>query len=124
MKAWLAVIGIGEDGVAGLSAAARTLIETAEMLVGGRRHLDMVPSEGSAERLVWERPLARTIDTIAANRGRRVAVLASGDPLWYGVGAVLARRFPPDEMIILPQPGAFSLAAARLGWPLAECADD
>ena len=122
MNAWLAVIGIGENGVAGLPGAARTLIETAEMLVGGRRHLEMVPSERSAERLVWERPLAGTIDTIAANRGRRVVVLASGDPLWYGVGAVLARRFPPDEMIILPQPGAFSLAAARLGWPLAECA--
>ena len=92
----------------------------------GRRQaaLGMVPSERSAERLVWERPLARTIDTIAANRGRRVVVLASGDPLWYGVGAVLTRRFPPDEMIILPQPGAFSLAAARLGWPLADCADD
>ncbi len=121
MKTWLAVIGIGEDGVAGLSAAARTLIETAEILVGGRRHLDMVPSERGAERLVWERPLARTIDTIAAKRGRRVAVLASGDPLWYGVGAVLTRRFPPDEMIILPHPGAFSLAAAQLGWPLAHC---
>ena len=122
MKAWLAVVGIGEDGVAGLSGAARTLIETAEILVGGRRHLDMVATEGSAERLVWERPLARTIDAVAANRGRRVVVLASGDPLWYGVGAVLARRFPPNEMIILPQPGAFSLAASRLAWPLAECA--
>ncbi len=51
-----------------------------------------------------------------------MTVLASGDPLWYGVGAVLARRFPREEMTILPQPSAFSLAAARLGWPLAECA--
>ncbi len=122
MKAWLAVLGIGEDGLIGLSAAARTLIETAELLVGGERHMAMPPSEGSAERLVWDRPLARTIDAIAANRGRRVVVLASGDPLWYGVGAVLARRFPAGEMIILPRPSAFSLAAARLGWPLAEFA--
>ena len=73
---------------------------------------------------VWDASARRTIDAIAARRGRRVAVLASGDPLWYGVGAVLAQRFAREEMTILPQPSAFSLAAARLGWPLAECAAD
>jgi precorrin-6Y C5,15-methyltransferase (decarboxylating) len=121
MKPWLAIVGIGEDGLTGLSAAARTLVETAETLVGGERHLAMVPS-GAAERLVWQRPLTDTIGAIAARRDRRVTVLASGDPLWYGVGAVLARHFPRDEMTVLPQPGAFSLAAARLGWAIAECA--
>ena len=121
MTPWLAVVGIGEDGLAGLSGAARTLVETAEVLVGGMRHLSMAP-EGAAERIVWDRPLAGTIDAIAARRGRRVAVLASGDPLWFGAGAVLAQRFAREEMTILPQPSAFSLAAARLGWPLAECA--
>ncbi len=121
MTPWLAVIGIGEDGFAGLSPAARTLVDTAEVLVGGARHLGMV-APGGAERLMWERPLCRTIETIAARRGRRVTVLATGDPLWYGIGANLARRFPREEMTIMPQPSAFSLAAARLGWPLAECA--
>ena len=121
MKPWLAVVGIGEDGLPGLSAAARTLVETAETLVAGERHLAMLPL-GSAERLVWQRPLTDTIGAIAARRGSRVTVLASGDPLWYGVGAVLARHFPRDEMTILPQPGAFSLAAARLGWAIADCA--
>jgi precorrin-6Y C5,15-methyltransferase (decarboxylating) len=80
----------------------------------------MVPP-GAAARLEWRRPIADTIGDIAARRGSRVAVLASGDPLWYGVGAVLLRHFRRDEMTILPQPGAFSLAAARVGWPLAEC---
>ena len=121
MKPWLAVIGIGEDGLAGLAPAARALVETAEVLVGGARHLAMVP-QGGAERIVWQRPLAATIAAIAARRGRRVAVLASGDPMWYGVGVTLARRFPREEMTIMPQPSAFSLAAARLGWPLADCA--
>ena len=121
MKAWLSVIGIGEDGLSGLTAAARTLIETAEVLVGGARHLGMVP-DGSVERIVWERPLGQTIDTIAARRGTRVAVLASGDPMWYGIGVTLSRRFPREEMTIVPQPSAFCLAAARLGWPLADCA--
>jgi precorrin-6Y C5,15-methyltransferase (decarboxylating) len=77
--------------------------------------------DGTAERLVWESPLKRTVDAIAGWRGRRVVVLASGDPLWYGVGVTLARRFSPEEMIVLPQRGAFSLAASRLAWPLAEC---
>jgi len=121
MKPWLAVVGIGEDGLSGLSAAARALVETAETLIGGERHLAMVPP-GRAERLIWQRPLTDTIGAIAARRGSRVTVLASGDPLWYGVGAVLARHFPRDEMNILPQPGAFSLAAARLGWAIADCA--
>ena len=121
MKPWLAIVGIGEDGLAGLNAAAHTFIETAEVLVGGERHLALVPS-GNAERLIWQRPLSDTIGMIAARRGRRVVVLASGDPLWFGVGAVLARHFPVDEMTILPHPGAFSLAAARLGWAIADCA--
>jgi precorrin-6B C5,15-methyltransferase / cobalt-precorrin-6B C5,C15-methyltransferase len=121
MKPWLAVVGVGEDGFVGLSAAARALVDTAELLVGGVRHLEMMPAN-PAERIVWGRPLGNTIDAIAAQRGRRVAVLASGEPLWHGVGAVLARRFPREELTIVPHVGAFSLAAARLAWPLAECA--
>jgi len=121
MKPWLAIVGIGEDGLRGLNTAAHTFIETAEILVGGERHLALVPS-GNAERLTWRRPLSDTIGMIAARRGRRVVVLASGDPLWFGVGAVLARHFPVDEMTILPHPGAFSLVAARLGWAIADCA--
>ena len=121
MKSWLAVVGIGEDGLAGLAPVGRALVETAQVLVGGARHLGMVP-EGGAERLLWERPLDRTIAAIAARRGRNVTVLASGDPLWYGIGVTLAGRFSREEMTIVPQPSAFSLAAARLGWPVADCA--
>src|SRR5271167_4646989 len=121
VKSWLAVVGIGEDGLAGLAPAGRALVETAQVLVGGARHLGMVP-EGCAERLLWERPLDRTMAAIAARRGRNVTVLASGDPLWYGIGVTLAGRFSREEMTIVPQPSAFSLAAARLGWPVADCA--
>jgi precorrin-6Y C5,15-methyltransferase (decarboxylating) len=117
---WLSVLGIGDDGLGGLSPAARTLVETAETLVGGERHLAMVPA-GAQERLCWKRPIESTIPAIAARRFRRVAVLASGDPMWYGIGAVLARHFPPEEMAVVPAPGAFALAAARLGWGLADC---
>ena len=121
MKRWLSIVGIGEEGLAGLAPAARTLIETAEILVGGARHLAMVPA-GAAERHLWESPLGRSIERIESHRGRRVAVLASGDPMWYGIGVTLARHFPRGELAILPHLGAFSLAASRLGWPLADCA--
>ena len=120
MTAWLTIVGIGDDGLAGLSPAARTIVETAETLVGGVRHLAMVPS-GGAERLPWRQPFADSIAAIAARRGRRVVVLASGDPMWFGAGAVLARHFPLAEVTVLPHPGAFSLAAAWLGWGIAEC---
>jgi precorrin-6Y C5,15-methyltransferase (decarboxylating) len=121
MRPWLSVIGIGEEGLGALSEPARTLIAGAELLVGGARHLAMVP-EGGAERRSWERPLRLTVECIAQWRGRPVAVLASGDPMCYGVGVTLARRFDPAEMTVLPQPGAFTLAAARLAWPLADFA--
>jgi precorrin-6B C5,15-methyltransferase / cobalt-precorrin-6B C5,C15-methyltransferase len=120
MSVWLTVIGIGEDGLEGLSAAARARVEGAEVLVGGERHLALVP-EGAAERILWRQPLAATMEPIAAQRGKRVVVLASGDPLWFGVAAMLARHFPPAEMTILPQASAFSLAASRLAWPLEGC---
>ena len=120
MSPWLAIIGIGEDGVAGLCAAASALLASAELVVGGARHLALVP-ERKAARLVWDTPLAATIARIAEWRGRCVVVLASGDPMCYGVGVTLARSFARAEMTIVPEPGAFSLAAARLAWPLAEC---
>jgi precorrin-6Y C5,15-methyltransferase (decarboxylating) len=120
MTPWLAVIGIGEDGAAGLGGAALALVEGAELLVGGVRHLAMAPA-GSAPRLAWTSPLAATIPLIAEWRGRRVVILASGDPMCYGVGATLAQHFDRAEMTILPHLSAFSLAAARLVWPLADC---
>ncbi len=121
MTPWLAIIGIGDDGVEGLSAAARVLLASAELVVGGTRHLALVP-EGNEIRQSWDTPLTDTIARIAEWRGRQVVVLASGDPMCYGVGVTLARHFDRAEMTVLPQSGAFSLAAARLVWPLAECA--
>lgn len=121
MTPWLAVVGIGEDGMAGLSEAAKRLVDGAEVLIGGERHLAMVP-DGPVprERLAWPSPLSALVDGIVERRGRRVCVLASGDPMCYGVGVTLARRVPLAEMAILPAPSAFALACARLGWPRAE----
>ncbi len=116
---WLAVVGLGEDGPDGLAGAARALIDGAEVLVGGRRHLAMVDA-GGRSLLIWESPLSRTVEAIAAHEGRRVCVLATGDPMHYGIGVTLARRFGREALVVLPAPSAFSLACARLAWPLAE----
>jgi precorrin-6Y C5,15-methyltransferase (decarboxylating) len=116
---WLSVVGIGEDGLDGLTPIARRIVEAADMLAGGERHLALIPP-GAAERLAWTTPFADNLDRLAAWQGRPVCVLASGDPMWYGVGATLVRRFGIDHVRVVPHPGAFSLAAARLGWALHE----
>jgi precorrin-6Y C5,15-methyltransferase (decarboxylating) len=116
---WLTVVGIGAGGLPALGEAARAAIADGELLVGGARHLAMVPN-GEAERLVWVQPLEATLPALAARRGRRVVVLASGDPLCHGVGALLARTFGAEALRVLPAPSAFSLACARLAWPLEE----
>ncbi len=118
---WLTLIGIGEDGRAGLSAAALRALAEAELVVGGRRHLDLAaPIAG--EMLAWPSPIHDAFPTIMARRGRRVVVLASGDPFHYGVGVQLAALVPSEEMRVIPQPSAFSLACARLGWAQQDCA--
>ncbi len=114
MTPWLTVLGIGEHG---LDPAGRALVESAELLVGGERHLALA-GPGPAERMTWEQPLSRTLDAVIAQRPRPTVVLATGDPMWFGIGKSLARRVPAGEMRIVPAVGAFSLAAARLAWPL------
>ena len=121
MTPWLSIVGLGEDGLAGLSPAARPLVADAQVLIGGARHLAMVPDDGR-ERLTWTSPLTLLLDQVAERRGRRVCVLATGDPLHYGIGVSLLRRVPREEVVVIPAPSAFSLAAARMGWSLSETA--
>ncbi len=117
---WIHVVGIGDDGLASLRPAVRALVDSAEVLVGGERHQAMV-GDHPAERITWANGMAAALDQLAAHRGRRVVVLATGDPMCYGAGANLQRRFSAGEMVVLPVPGAFSLAAARMGWSLPDC---
>ena len=99
-----------------MSAAARGLIGGADIVFGGRRHLALATPLIRGATRAWPSPFDGTADEVSRHRGRQVCVLASGDPFYYGVGAVLARAIDPREMIVLPAPSAFSLAAARLGW--------
>jgi precorrin-6B C5,15-methyltransferase / cobalt-precorrin-6B C5,C15-methyltransferase len=113
---WLSVIGVGESGLSELSPLARGLIDRATLIVGGQRHLAMLDS--SQLKLVWESSIESSIASILKYRGQPVCVLASGDPLWYGIGVTLLRHISIEEMTIIPAPSTFSLACAKLGWSL------
>jgi precorrin-6Y C5,15-methyltransferase (decarboxylating) len=115
---WLSIIGIGEDGLTGLSRSSRDALAKAEIVFGGPRHLRL--AEVDARSRPWSVPFS--VDPVLECRGRKVAVLASGDPFWHGAGGSLAAHLAPGEWIAFPAASTFSLAAARLGWRLEEVA--
>ncbi len=113
---WLAFIGLTEDGLTGLSRASRAALDAAEVVFGGPRHLDLA---GAGDRgRAW--PVPFDIAPVLAERGRRVVVLASGDPFWHGAGGSLAPLLAPGEWRSLPAVSTFALAASALGWRLEE----
>ena len=116
---WLHIVGIGEDGMAGLLPATRAILEAAEVIVGGERH-HLLSEAVTAERIAWPSPFDALTGLLAGLRGRRVVVLATGDPLWFSVGARIGRSLPPSEIVYHPQLSAFQLAAARMGWSMAD----
>ncbi|EJM80870.1 precorrin-6y C5,15-methyltransferase (decarboxylating), CbiT and CbiE subunits [Pseudomonas sp. GM74] len=118
MTPWLTVVGIGEEGFKGLGKNARHALLKASRIIGGQRQLDLLPSCIRGERQLWPSPFS--LEPVLTRRGEPVCVLASGDPMFYGVGASLARQLPASEMLTLPAPSSCSLAAARMGWPLQE----
>jgi precorrin-6B C5,15-methyltransferase / cobalt-precorrin-6B C5,C15-methyltransferase len=118
---WLTIIGIGEDGAAGLSSAARAALEQARIVTGAPRQLALLPPL-KAERLTWPVPFEHGVAPLLARRGEPVVLLASGDPFWFGAGASITRHLGPSEWIAHPAPSTFSIAAARLGWALQDTA--
>ena len=119
MTAWLHIVGIGEDGFDGLTPATRAVVEAAEVIIGGERH-HALAANITAERLAWPSPFNAMVETIEGLRGKRAVVLVTGDPLWFSVGARIGRAMDPAEIVYHPQLSAFQLAAARMGWSLAD----
>ena len=117
---WLSVVGIGEDGVRGLGEEAREAVKRAAYVFGGKRHLALAHELIIGESLPWLHPFDTSMACVLEKRGEKTCILASGDPSFYGVGATLSRFMNAAEMRVFPAPSAFSLAAARLGWPLQE----
>ncbi|ROP32846.1 precorrin-6y C5,15-methyltransferase (decarboxylating) subunit CbiE [Couchioplanes caeruleus] len=117
--AGLTVVGIGADGWAGLTGTATAALTAADVILGSDRQLALLPPEVVGERVAWPSPLLPALPgLLEAHRGRRVAVLASGDPMFHGIGATLRRH--AEQVRVVPHPSSVSFAAARLGWPLAD----
>ena len=116
---WLSVIGIGEDGVDGLSSRALDVLSSAEVIIGGDRHHTLAPNE-TAQRIAWPSPFDAMIDEIRSHRGKKIVILVTGDPLWYSVGARILKSIPASEIEFFPQLSAFQWAACRMGWSLAD----
>jgi precorrin-6Y C5,15-methyltransferase (decarboxylating) len=119
---WLSIIGIGEDGIEGLSKIALSVLNQAQIIVGGERHLAMLSPEDPREKIPWKSPFKNSIQEIINRRGqgKSICILASGDPMFYGVGATITKQIPIAEITIIPSSSAFSLACSRLGWNFTE----
>ena len=111
------VVGIGADGWAGLSARSQELITAAGVLLGSLRQLDLVPERPDQQRFPLPTPMRAGLPDLLASVGdRTVAVLASGDPLVYGIAATLIDLVGAHRVRVHPTVSSVSLAAAELGW--------
>lgn len=114
---WLTLVGIGEDGV--LAPGGADALTRADIVYGGARHLELA-GDIAAEKRIWPSPFSSVFADLKDLRHRHVAVLATGDPMWFGIGASLLKHFEPRDMAVLPSSSAFQLAASRMGWALQE----
>ena len=112
---WLDIIGISEAGLDGLSAEQITRIKNAKHVMTAQRWLDALQKMGVAAE-AWPSPFADVYARLESWRGEASVILATGDPLWYGAGSALVKKFPMDEIRIDPAPSGFQLAASRMGW--------
>jgi precorrin-6B C5,15-methyltransferase / cobalt-precorrin-6B C5,C15-methyltransferase len=120
MKPWLTIIGIGEDGFEGLSSKARLALASSQNIIGSKRTLAMLP-ENTATHYEWPQPFSAVVDQLKPLHGTSTTILATGDPMNYGVARKLLSFIPKSEVTIIPHLSAFTLAAARMGWSLPDC---
>lgn len=120
MNKWLTIIGMGEDGYEGLSATAKLVLQNTDVIVGSERLFGFLPTL-KAERLEWPQPFSAVVNQMKPLRGRKTVILATGDPMNYGVARKLLEFIPFEEMNIIPHLSAFSHVASRMGWSLPDC---
>jgi precorrin-6Y C5,15-methyltransferase (decarboxylating) len=108
------IIGVGSDGLGGLTGKPRELIQTAELLLGSEHALALIP-EPEAERLPIGANLPEVVQTLETHHGKkRMVVVASGDPLFYGVARYLCDRLGKDRFEVWPHVSSMQLAFARI----------
>ena len=113
------MVGIGADGYDGLAPASRAAIDAAGVVLGGKRQLDLLPESVRADRIAWPSPLRPAIrELVAEHSSRGLVVLASGDPMYHGIGRTLIEELGADWLHVLPHPSSVTLACARMGWPV------
>ncbi|MGD9529899.1 precorrin-6y C5,15-methyltransferase (decarboxylating) subunit CbiE [Pseudonocardia sp.] len=121
MPGTVTVVGIGAGGWATLGEEGRRAVRAAEVVLGGKRQLELVADHTGAEQVAWPSPMLPALPGLLGHHvdgaGRTVCVLASGDPMFHGIGATLARLLGPDRIRVVPHPSSAALACARLGWP-------
>lgn len=117
-KPWLTIIGMGASGPDSLAPHPRKLVEAADIIITAKRSADDLAGYSKAEIHTWPVPFDPMFEQLQGWRGKNIVVIATGDPLWHGVGSIIARKLQPDEYEVYPSPSAFSLISARLGWPL------
>lgn len=117
---WLTLLGIGDNGLESLTPSARLLFDRSQHLIAPERVLRVIPEAALLGKTVipWTTRLHETVRALHERRGEAVTILATGDPMHYGIAATLMRSMSRDEMQIIPHPSGFSLAANHLGWPL------
>ncbi|MEH6402148.1 MAG: precorrin-6y C5,15-methyltransferase (decarboxylating) subunit CbiE [Sneathiella sp.] len=118
MTPWLSIIGVGDDGLEGLNAQARAALNKATLIIGGNRHLAMLPDTDHRPTMSWPSPLIKLVEDVLARKGENICIFATGDPMHFGIGVTFAKRLPAKEMAVYPALSAFSLAASRMGWDL------
>jgi precorrin-6B C5,15-methyltransferase / cobalt-precorrin-6B C5,C15-methyltransferase len=117
---WLNIIGIGEDGWDGLTAKSHLIIQSAKHIVGSTRTLSMLPATAATHH-EWPQPFSAVVEQLKPLQGQPTVILATGDPMNYGVARKLLEFIPKVEVSITPHLSAFSLAASRMGWSLPDC---
>jgi len=124
-KPWLTIIGIEADGLESLASAQLEQIKNADIIITAKRiaanleQQTQTPIKAAIH--IWPVPFDPMFENLFKWKGKNILILATGDPLWHGVGSIIARKLPPEEYEVFPAPSAFSLAAARLGWPISSC---
>ena len=110
------VVGIGADGMAGLSETSRLELLRATVIYGSKRQLDLLDDTVSAPRQQWPSPMLPALQTLFDDHTGDIHVVASGDPLLHGIGGTLIRLYGPDHVRVLPHVSSVTLACARMGW--------
>jgi len=118
---WLTIIGIGQDGYAPLNQEAKTALKSAQLILGSKRQLGLIPTEQtkSAKREAWPSPMLPRLESLKKQRPNKTVIIATGDPMCWGIGEHFSNTRKTNQMRIIPAPSIITLICAKMHWPSA-----